>query len=379
MMIVGDPSGDIHTSHVVKAIKSEHPDVEVFGVGGKRMINEGFVSLVPIERMAVMGFLEVIKHLNFFAQVNRCLLKEIESRKPQVIVLVDYPGFNLRLAQHIRRLFLPGSPYQPKIMYYISPQVWAWKPGRVKILAQVLDFMAVVFPFEVDIYRKVGLPVEFVGHPLLDLQLPSSKEAFFEQAGLKPDDIPVAILPGSRIQEVERHLPLFISAFEKLRNNNPKLAAMVAASNDVPVSIYEKHTVGLDRVNVLQGWSREIMAHSYAACVVSGTATVETAMFNTPSVIAYKANPLTYWIAKRVVQVPYIGMVNILAGSRIVKELLQGQVTSDNLSKELESLLFDQQYRQQMIENLKKIRKQLGQPGSGLRVAKKILELGYSG
>ncbi len=377
MMIVGDPSGDIHASHVVSALRMEHPDSENFGVGGKRMTDAGFVSLVPIERMAVMGFFEVLKHLGFFAKVNQRLMEEIERRKPQVIVLVDYPGFNIRLAQRIRRRFPPGSSYQPKLLYYISPQVWAWKPGRVKTLAQVLDYMAVVFPFEVDIYREAGLPVEFVGHPLLDLPLPRSKEALFEQAGLQPDGIPVALLPGSRIQEVERHLPVFIKAFEALQDKHSRLFALVAASDNVPVSAYETHTTGHDRVVLLQGWTREIMAHCQAACVVSGTATVETAMFGTPSVIVYKANPLTYWIAKRVVRVPYIGMVNILAGSRIVEELLQKQVTPENVSKELELLLFNEGYRQDMISNLGKIREQLGQPESGQRVARKILELAH--
>ncbi len=376
-MIVGDPSGDIHASHLVGALKAEHPDSEIFGVGGPRMTDAGFVSLAPIDRMAVMGFFEVLKHLRFFAQVNRLLMEEIERRKPQIIVLVDYPGFNIRLAQRIRRRFPPGSSYQPKLLYYISPQVWAWKSGRVKTLTQVLDFMAVVFPFEVEIYREAGLPVEFVGHPLLDLPPPRSKEVLFEQAGLQPDDIPVALLPGSRIQEVERHLPVFVKAFKALQDKHPGLFAVVAASDNIPISTYETHTAGHDRVVVLQGWTREIMAHCQVACVVSGTATVETAMFGTPSVIVYKANPLTYWIAKRVVKVPYIGMVNILAGSRIVKELLQKKVTPGNVSKELELLLFDEEYRQDMIGNLGKIREQLGQPGSGQRVARKILDLAY--
>ncbi len=377
MMIVGDPSGDIHASHVVAALKAEHPDLEIFGVGGPRMTDAGFVSLVPFERMAVMGFFEVLKHLRFFAEVNRRLREEIERRKPQIIVLVDYPGFNIRVAQRIRRRFPPGSTYQPKLLYYISPQVWAWKPGRIKTLAQVLDYMAVAFPFETEIYRDAGLPVEFVGHPLLDLPPPRPKQVLFEKAGLQPDDIPLALLPGSRIQEVERHLPVFVNAFEVLQDNHPGLYAMVAASDNVPVSAYETHTAGHPRVVVLRGWTREIMAHCQAACVVSGTATVETALFGTPSVIVYKANPLTYWIAKRVVRVSHIGMVNILAGNRIVKELLQKQVTPENVSKELEMLLFDEEYRQDMIDNLGKIREQLGQPGSGQRVARKILEMAH--
>jgi lipid-A-disaccharide synthase len=379
MMLVGDPSGDIHASHVVNALKAERPDVEIFGVGGPRMADAGFVSLVPIERMAVMGFFEVLKHLRFFTQLNRRLMEEIERRKPQVIVLVDYPGFNIRFAQRIRRRFPPDDPYQPKLLYYISPQVWAWKPGRIKTLTQVLDYMAVVFPFEIDVYREAGLPVEFVGHPLLDLPPPRSKDALFERAGLADNDIPVALLPGSRMQEVEGHLPVFIKAFKELQEVHPELFAVVAASDNIPASAYEMHTSGHERVIVLRDWTREIMAHCQAVCVVSGTATVETAMFGAPSVIVYRANPLTYWIAKRVVQVPFIGMVNILAGHRIVQELLQKQVTPENVSKELEMLLFNEEYRQDMIGRLGKIRELLGQPGSGQRVAGKILELAYGG
>jgi len=374
MIIAGDPSGDIHTSLVVKALKQRLPGCEVFGIGGDRMVSEGFVSLIPMEKMAVMGFVEVVRHLKFFLDVTGHLIEEIERRKPRVIVLVDYPGFNIRFAQRIRKRFAVGG-YRPRLLYYISPQVWAWKPDRVEILAQVIDFMAVVFPFEVTLYQKVGLPVEFVGHPLLDQPSPRDKAELMRMAGLSAGQTMVALLPGSRVQEVERHLPIFIRAWDMLRANHPGLCALIAASNHVPMDIYHRIVAGREHVVVMQGWTREIMAHSRAACVVSGTATLETALFGTPSVIAFKTSPLTYRIAKKVVLVPYIGMVNILAGERIVEELIQSEVTPERIHSELEKLLFQEEYRSDMIGKLKKIRALLGNPGAGIRVAEKILEL----
>jgi lipid-A-disaccharide synthase len=374
MIVAGDPSGDIHASRVVTALKERVPDCEIFGIGGDRMVSAGFESLVPMEKMAVMGFIEVVKHLRFFIGVNKRLLQELEERKPRVVVLVDYPGFNIRFAPRIRRYFA-SSDYQPRLMYYISPQVWAWKPGRIRILASTMDFMAVVFPFEKQLYQKVGLPVEFVGHPLLDQPPPRSKQELLQVAELNDNHTIVALLPGSRIQEVQRHLPIFLKAFDHLRKKHPELAALVAASNNISLDVYQKLVPPGGQVQVLQGWTREIMAHSRAACVVSGTATVETALFGTPSVIAYKASPVTYWIAKRVVRLPYIGMVNILAREKIVQELIQSDVSPERLSKELERLLYDEDYRRNMIGKLSTIRERLGEPGAGQRVADKILEL----
>ena len=375
MIITGDPSGDIHSSHVIKALKEQQPPCAIFGIGGEKMISAGFETLFPLKKMAVMGFIEVLKHLKFFANVNRRLLEVIDQRRPQVIVLVDYPGFNIRFAQRIRQRFYSQHDYQPKLLYFISPQIWAWKPNRINVIARVIDFMAVAFPFEVELYKNTGVPVEFVGHPLLDLPDPKSKEELFHKAGIGASDIPLAILSGSRIQEVERHLPIFLEAFGKLSLDHPELYGLVAASDNVPIELYQRFIPKNLKMCVLHGWTREIMAHSFAACVVSGTATVETALFGTPSVIAYKTNPLTYWIAKKVVRVPYIGMVNILAGEQIVNELIQKQVTPGNLAQEMESLIYDNDYRNTMIANLQQIKNQLGQPGAGQRVADKILEL----
>jgi len=374
MIIAGDPSGDIHASFVVKALRERMTDCEVFGIGGDSMVAAGFQSLIPMEKMAVMGFVEVVTHLKFFIDVNKRLLKELEQRKPRVIVLVDYPGFNIRFAQRIRKHFATGG-YRPKLLYYISPQVWAWKPDRVKILAQVMDFMAVVFPFEVPLYQEAGLAVDFVGHPLLDQPPPRSKAELFEAAGLSQNQTIVALLPGSRLQEVERHLPIFIEGWHALHAEHLELSALVAASNNVPLEICYRIVGDRKHVVVLQGWTREIMVHSRAACVVSGTATLETALFSTPSVIAFKTSPLTYRIAKKVVRVPYIGMVNILAGERIVEELIQSDVTPERVRNELEKLLFQEEFRANMISKLQKIRTLLGNPGAGNRVADKIVEL----
>jgi len=375
-MIVGDPSADLHVSHVIKALKQSHPDSEVFGIGGERMMAEGFETLFPLEKMAVMGFFEIIRHLHFFAQVNRKLLSEVAKRQPQVIALVDYPGFNIRFAERLRKRFPINCP---KLLYYISPQVWAWKPNRIKVLAKVIDFMAVVFPFEVDLYRKAGLPVEFVGHPLLDLPEPRSKESLYHHAGLTPQDVPVALLPGSRVQEVKRHLPIFFKAFDQLHHNHPELYALIAASDHVPKACYQQYQSKRERCKILHGWTREIMAHSRAAWVKSGTATLETATFGTPLIIAYKTNPITFWMAKKFIKVPYIGMVNILAGESVAVELIQNQVNPEQLAQELESLIYNNNIRQEMISKLLKTKEQLGQSGSGKRIAGKILELAHVG
>jgi lipid-A-disaccharide synthase len=376
MMVVGDPSADLHVSHVVKAFKQSHPDSEIFGIGGEHMVAEGFETLFPLEKMAVMGFFEVIRHLHFFTYVSQQLISEIATRRPQVVVLVDYPGFNIRFAEQVRKRFPIDCP---KLLYYISPQVWAWKPNRIKVLAKVIDYMTVVFPFEVEWYQNAGLPVEFVGHPLLDLPEPRSKEALFHQVELQDNDVPIALLPGSRIQEVNRHLPIFLKAFDQLQSKHPELFALIAASDHIPKNCYERFLINNKRCKVLYGWTREIMAHSRAAWVKSGTATLETATFGTPLVIAYKTNPFTFRIAKQLIKVPFIGMVNILAKVPVTLELVQNQVTAERLAQAIEPLIYNDEIRQQMISKLSKIKKQLGQPGAGKRVANKILELANAG
>lgn len=368
MVIAGEASGDLHGSGVVRELKRLTPDVEVYGIGGDLMQKEGMELAYHISQTSFMGFVEVAKNLSFVRQMGRTLEKLLTSRRPDVVVLIDYPGFNLRFARTVKA-------HSIKVLYYISPQVWAWNKGRVRKMRGIIDRMKVVFPFEMDIYRKEGIPVEFVGHPLAEsLGSLLTREQFFKQYALDPRKKVLALFPGSRTQEIERIFPVMAEATAKMQKSLD-LHVMVGLAPHVDRVMMERSVPEGASFTFVANGTYDLMRNADAAIVTSGTATLETGWFGTPMVVVYKTSPLTYLIGRVLVEVKNIGLVNIVAGEEIVPELVQHDLTTKRLVETVSPLLADEELARHMRERLCVIRTRLGSPGASRRVAEGILEL----
>ncbi len=367
MIIAGEPSGDLHGSGLVRELKKRQPDLEVFGVGGDKMKAAGMELIYHIKDLSFMGFVEVLKHLPFIKQIEKRLEETLVQRRPQVLVLMDYPGFNLRFASKAKQ-------HGVKIFYYISPQVWAWARGRVKKMREFIDTMFVVFPFELEIYQKEGIDVEFVGHPLLEvLKVQSSKEEFYGKFGFDPQRILLSLFPGSRMQEVEHHLPVMVEVAEKLHSEYSANVG-IGVSPTLDLDFYQKFLRNNFFKLVREG-TYELMRYADLAIVASGTATLETACLATPMIVVYKTSPLTYLIGRMLVHVDNIGLVNIVAGKQIVPEFIQCNMTVQNLLRAAKGILFDEQSRKKMRQELSSVKGKLGMVGASARVAERVLSV----
>jgi lipid-A-disaccharide synthase len=369
MMIAGEASGDLHGAGVVRELRRRIPAVDVYGIGGDNMKREGMELVRHISAMSFMGFAEVLKNLPLIRAAERELESLLVTRTPDVLVLIDYPGFNLRFARKAKK-------HGVKVLYYISPQVWAWNRRRVKKMKSLVDRMKVVFPFEVEIYSQEGIDVEFVGHPLVEsLRSLTTREDFFRANGFDPGKKLLAILPGSRRQEIERILPVMVDA-----------ASLLVQSNGVQVGIGVAPTIGPELVKrfisssglirLIENGTYELMAHADAAIVTSGTATLETGWFGTPMAVVYKTSPLTYLIGRVFVNVKNIGLVNIVAGKTVVREFIQHQMRTAAVAAEVQRVLVDGAYERMMRTELSVIKDKLGLPGASARVADGIIALG---
>ncbi|UCF78148.1 MAG: lipid-A-disaccharide synthase [Candidatus Eiseniibacteriota bacterium] len=369
LVVAGEPSGDLHASRLVRALRDKAPDLEVLGVGGPRMREAGTTMVVSLEHMGVMGFTEVISKLHSFIGLMWKLKKLMKHERPQLLIAVDFPGFNLRLCRYAKRLGIP-------VMYYIAPQVWAWGQGRVKFMASNIDRIAVVFPFEVDFFRGHGLEVEFVGHPLLEsVRVEGEKAEVRRRLGLSSELPVVALLPGSRRQEVRRLLPSMLAAGVKLSEKRSVELAVCAADGALSSEI-KKMIAKLDLpVRVLEGRSSELLYVSSAAVIASGSATLEAAILGTPMVIVYRVSPLSWAIARRLVAIDTIGLVNIVAGKKIVSEYLQNDIDPSRISEELGELVFDEEKRRELIASLALVESSLGRPGASQRAAALALSM----
>lgn len=345
-------------------------------MGGDKMAAAGLERLVDCQRLAVMGLAEVVRIMPLVLRTRQMLLREIAHRKPDLIILIDYPGFHFSLLDKIRRLKLPK---RPKVLYYISPQVWAWRASRAKQLAAFADHIAVIFPFETKIYDEVGLPCTFVGHPLLDEvgEIPPRGQ-FLNFLGIEADDRVVALLPGSRAQEVRRHLPVMAEAAAILQRFVPGVRFILAEAATLPPDLYERFTTSQNIVAV-RGQTHAVLAHANAAWVKSGSGTIEAAHFGNPFVVIYKTSALTYWLGRRFVKVPFVAMANLLAGERIVPELLQQDATPERMAGEILPFLIDAKAIESCRDKLRQVREKLGSAGAAQRVADIAAQLIASG
>jgi lipid-A-disaccharide synthase len=369
MMIAGEASGDLHGGGVVRELKRRVPSVDIYGVGGDKMQQEGMELSHHIAGLSFMGLVEVVRHLAKIRRVQRALEVLLQNRRPDVVVLIDYPGFNLRFARTVKRYGIP-------VLYYISPQVWAWNSGRVRKMKRLVDTMKVVFPFEVEIYKREGIDVEFVGHPVAE-QIGSSisREDFFSTAGLSKEKKVLAIFPGSRVQEVERILPITLEAARRLQEAHGVQVAVSVAPN-LDRLVVERKIPDNGGVVLVENATYDLMKHADLALVASGTATLEAGWFATPMIVVYRASPVTFWIGRMLVDIPHIGLVNIVAGKQIVPELIQHHLTAENVVRAAARILLDAEYERKMRSELRVIRQRLGEPGASARVAEGVVGLG---
>ncbi len=370
MIVAGEASGDLHGSALVREALTREPTLKFFGMGGPLMRGVGVDTLVDAREMAVVGLVEVIAH---FPTIVRAFLKLKECLRtdpPDLLILIDYPDFNLRLASVARKAGV-------KVLYYISPQVWAWRVGRVKKIARLVDRMAVVFPFEVPFYEKEGVPVTFVGHPLVDAVRPGmSPDEARRSFAIDASRRTVGLFPGSRTQEIRKHLPIIMESARILKNRIPDLQfilplACTLSRSDVDPFLTDS---GLSVV-VVEGKSYDVIQVCDAIITVSGTVTLEIALMGVPMVIIYKVSPFTYLIAKRLVRVEHIGICNIVANQRVVSELIQHDAEPELIALEVERILTDPEYVAGIRENLKRVGERLGGGECSSRVADILMEM----
>ncbi|HHS13859.1 MAG TPA: lipid-A-disaccharide synthase [bacterium] len=363
MWVAGEPSGDLHGAALIEKLRMKAPEIDCFGIGGDRMADEGVEICRHMRDMAFMGFWEVIRHLPFIRRVFREMRTLMKKRRPDVLVLIDYPGFNLRLAAMAKRFRIP-------VMYYISPQIWAWGAHRIKKIRRLVDQMVVIFPFEEDLYRSAGVNVRFVGHPLKDqVRVSGSSWSFLRQHGFEPRATTLALLPGSRQHEVAGLLPAMVDAFVRLQKEIPNLQGFVGKAASLSENTYLPHIKSIPRLKLLENETYEIMAHADFALAASGTATLEIAILETPMVILYRISPVSFFIARHLVRIDHIGLVNIIAGKEIVPELLQKRARGSILSRVVSELLSDQDRLKTMRLELRRVSNLLGPPGASARAA----------
>jgi len=355
-IIAGEASGDLHASNLMHELKAKDNEAVFRCWGGDLMEEQGAVLVKHYRDLAFMGFAEVISNIRTIYRNIQFCKKDILDFKADAVILVDYPGFNLRIAEFAHK-------NQLKVIYYISPQIWAWKKSRVHKIKRTVDQMYVILPFEKDFYKQYDYEVEFPGHPLLD-----AIDNLDENKGRAEASEIIALLPGSRKQEISRMLPVML----KLIPEFPDHKFVLSTAPGLDRAFYEKYLKTTD-VEISSGNSHELLRTSHAALVTSGTATLETALFNVPEVVCYKGSSISYAIARRIVNIKYISLVNLIMDKPVVTELIQGDFNLKKLKQELKKIL-DPEYRKQMLDDFTVLRQKLGGKGASKRAAESIID-----
>lgn len=366
----GESSGDQHAAHMFQDMQKLCPEIRGMGMGGAKMRQAGIDIRFDSSGIGVIGLVEVLKHYAEIRQALQLMKAIVANEKPDLLVCVDYKEFNLKLAQFAKKQGV-------KVLFYVSPQVWAWRPGRVKTYGKAIDMMAVIFPFETAYYEAENVPVRYVGHPSVDKVHPlRGKQEDFALFGLEPGRPVVGLLPGSRANEIKRMLPAMLEAAGELARSHPDVQFVLPQADSVSDEILQSHLQGFDvAINVVKHQAYDVIQCCDAIMTTSGTASLEIALLQVPMVIAYRLSPLTYWLGKQLVKIPFIGLPNIIADKAIVKELIQDAVTAENLAAEIERLLYAASYRETVINELRRVKRLLGEGGGSKNMADLALEM----
>ncbi len=363
LVIAGEPSGDLHASKLIDHLK-ENADLDIWGTGGNGCISSGMELLEHVRDLSVMGIWEVLPKLLWFKELERRIVREAQKRRPSAAILVDYPGFNLSIAPKLSALGIP-------VIYYISPQFWAWKEGRVKKIKRYVDRMIVILPFEREFYKKHGIKVDYVGHPFIDVVKPGMEEAEFRRRNDLGDSPFILLLPGSRRQEFQRHMPLFTRVHDMLSDRIPEYKWRVLLSDNINNT--DSHLSG-STIKCIVGDNYSAMSYASFGLITSGSATLEAAVSLLPHFVVYKTSPLTYQIFKYLVKVDRIGLANLVAGKTVSPEFIQGEASPENIANSLFEILSDREAVHKMNRGYEEIRDLLGEGDAAKRAAEIVLE-----
>ncbi|KTD21272.1 lipid-A-disaccharide synthase [Legionella londiniensis] len=355
VIVAGEESGDMHAASFIKELKRTCPNIRITGIGGRHMQEAGTELVSDLARFGVTGLSEVIKHFRTIKRAFKDMQAHLKACKPDLLVLVDYPGFNLRLARYAKRVL------NIRVLYYISPQIWAWKANRIHTIRSYVDRMAVIFPFEKYLYQKAGVPVSYVGHPLVEqVKNYAASETIYSELQLPANKRLIAMLPGSRTHEIEQHMPILIQSAEQLSKRFQDIHFVLPVAGTINPDIIHRYTSKSKApITLLFGNALAAVAASRCVVVASGTASLECALLNKPMCIIYKASLLTYMVAVKVIQVNYLGLCNLLQNAMIVPELLQYDCNATELTKVIERLLNDSEYSEKMSARLAKVKQSL--------------------
>ena len=368
MIIAGEASGDLHGGNLARALKRLRPGLDIFGMGGEMMREAGVRTLQDISALAVVGIWEVLTHLKDIKAAFKLMEEAIINERPDALVLIDYPDFNLRMAAKARKAGV-------KVVYYVSPQVWAWRRGRIKHIAKVVDKMLVVFPFEEALYKEAGVKCTFVGHPLLDEEVETrGRDELVRGFGLDPHRPVVGLLPGSRKKELHFHLPVMLAALSLIKEKMPEIQAIIPVAPTLSLADFKNYLSGNEEIRLILHDFSGVMSVIDAGIVASGTATLQTALRRKPMVIIYRLSKLTYWLGRMLISVPFIGMPNLVAGKETVPELIQHEASPERISSLILKMFYDKAYYGGIVSGLDEVRRKLGGPGASERAALEVLK-----
>ena len=370
MLSAGESSGDQHAANLFLELKKMRPDIRGIGMGSTFMVAAGIDVRFDSAAIAVIGVVEVIKHYAEIRRALKLMQRILEDERPDLLICVDYKEFNFKLAKFAKKLGI-------KVLFYVSPQVWAWRPGRVKKYGQVIDMMAVIFPFETAYYEAEQVPVRYVGHPSVDKVQPvNAKADDFSLFGLSSANAVVGIMPGSRLGEIKRMLPVMLKAAEAILAVMPSAQFILPQANSIKDETLHTYLQQSSlKITVIKNRPYDVMQCCDAIMTTSGTATLEIALLTVPMLIAYRLSPITYWLGRLLVKTPFIGLPNIVAGKRIIQEFIQHDATPEHLSAEILRILIDKTYSQRMRAELKEVKERLGQGGGSKKMAELALEM----
>lgn len=370
MVVAGEPSGDLHASRLLQQLNLRDHQFHCYGIGGKRMRQQGFNAVVGIEQMAVMGLIEIVRHFPYLFGVLRKMRALLKTDPPDLLILVDYPGFNMLLAKTAKKLGI-------KVLYYVSPKIWVWRVGRVHKIAKRVDHMALIFPFEAPYYERVGVAATYVGHPLVgEVSSSNSVEEARVKIGIDPDKKTIGLFPGSRRGEVQQLLPDLLKSAREIYVHDSKVQFVISQAPDLSSSLFSGVELFDDvPLTIVKGDVHTVIRGCDAIATASGTVTLEMALLETPMVVIYRVSPISYWLLSHLIKTEYISLVNIVAEREVVPELLQENASASSIAPYLLSILDDGEERRRVVGGLRDVKSRLGSGDSASRLADLVEEM----